>query len=271
MTYEEWMTSGDPRQMLDLIRSTVESALLRTDGGNHTVFDVFQCSQWEPHERKCRLIACAFSRSVWGLLSDELSRAAVEVAELEADGLASNKDLDAAWQDAVHACDKIEGSTGSNPSARWHAARACAVTAWCSFRPGGNPDPDLYGYSPAFYAATSACIATAEARGFLDGGNDPIHLRISVQQINAEIIRDAYGPLLFPKLLDPNWKREIPESVLRMAGETYSRRDFRLLPAIADLLEEAGFSEPTVITHCRQQGRHYPGCWVIDDLLGKFK
>src|SRR5262249_36905545 len=38
---------------------------------------------------------------------------------------------------------------------------------------------------------------------------------------------------------------------------------------LADLLERAGCTDPSVLAHCRGLGPHFRGCWVVDSLLGK--
>jgi hypothetical protein len=66
MTEQEWLACTDPTPMLVFMRP-------RTS------------------DRKLRLLACACCRRIWSLLTSPLSRAAVEVAEQFADGLASER------------------------------------------------------------------------------------------------------------------------------------------------------------------------------------
>ncbi len=51
--------------------------------------EMLQKSGHRPSDRKGRLVSCSCMRLVWNSLVDERSRRAVEVAELFADGLAS--------------------------------------------------------------------------------------------------------------------------------------------------------------------------------------
>jgi hypothetical protein len=38
---------------------------------------------------------------------------------------------------------------------------------------------------------------------------------------------------------------------------------------LADALEEAGCTEPSLLAHCRQQAVHVNGCWAIEWLMGR--
>jgi hypothetical protein len=60
-------------------------------------------------DRKLRLVCTALCRQVWHLLADERYRAAVEVAERPADGLASDEELSAARNVVCRAIEHTEG------------------------------------------------------------------------------------------------------------------------------------------------------------------
>lgn len=57
--------------------------------------------------------------------------------------------------------------------------------------------------------------------------------------------------------------------VLSLAAGIYADRSFNQLPVLADALEDAGCTDRAMLDHCRQQGKHAPGCWVVDQILGK--
>jgi hypothetical protein len=57
--------------------------------------------------------------------------------------------------------------------------------------------------------------------------------------------------------------------VVSMARQMNASRDFGDMPVLADALEDAGCSDPEVLTHCRLPGEHARGCWVVDLLQGK--
>ena len=83
-------------------------------------------------DKRARLFGCwcvrttplADGRVVWDLLTDERSRAAVEVAERYAVGEATDGELSAAWTAAWSAAWSATGA------AAWTAARSATGTAW---------------------------------------------------------------------------------------------------------------------------------------------
>jgi hypothetical protein len=67
--------------------------------------------------------------------------------------------------------------------------------------------------------------------------------------------------VLEPPLLTP---------ALRARAEgIYADRAFDRLPILADALQDAGCENPDVLGHCRGDGPHVRGCWVVDLVLGK--
>jgi hypothetical protein len=58
-------------------------------------------------------------------------------------------------------------------------------------------------------------------------------------------------------------------TVLAIAGGISRERRFQDLPILADALEEAGCTDPDILTHCRQLEEHTRGCWVVDLVTSK--
>ncbi len=41
------------------------------------------------------------------------------------------------------------------------------------------------------------------------------------------------------------------------------------MPVLAAALEDAGCADADLLAHCRGEGPHVRGCWVVDLVLGK--
>ncbi len=41
------------------------------------------------------------------------------------------------------------------------------------------------------------------------------------------------------------------------------------MPALANAIEDAGCADADILAHCRGDGPHVRGCWVVDLVLGK--
>ena len=41
------------------------------------------------------------------------------------------------------------------------------------------------------------------------------------------------------------------------------------MPILADALQDAGCDNDDILNHCRDDGPHVRGCWVVDLVLGK--
>jgi len=41
------------------------------------------------------------------------------------------------------------------------------------------------------------------------------------------------------------------------------------MPILADALQDAGCDNAGILNHCRGNGPHVRGCWVVDLVLGK--
>jgi hypothetical protein len=193
-------------------------------------------------------VACC--RRIWQLLPDERSRQAVEVAERYADAQATEEELEAAsaaaW--AVWDADREPDSAGKGnsdgrddafPSGAWLAAYNAAIP------PGGA--------APAF-VAPHEMAREATANSETEGAAQCV------------LLRDLFGNPFRPVAVDPGW---LTPEVVHLAQSIYDDRAFDHLPALADALEEAGWTNADLLNHCRQPGPHVRGCWVLDLVLGK--
>jgi hypothetical protein len=84
----------------------------------------------------------------------------------------------------------------------------------------------------------------------------------------CDLIRDIINPTP-PSPPAPSWLTWHDATVRRIAQGVYHDRAFERLPILADALIDAGCDNEDILVHCRSEGPHVRGCWVIDLLLGK--
>jgi hypothetical protein len=198
---------------------------------------------------KLRLFACACCRRVWPLLTDARSRAAVEVAERYADGLADARELAAVRTAAVAATHRAAPAalaaywaTSQNPAVT--VGNVCAAAAEAEARAAVGSSGSSGVVQAAAWEAAGAAGALAQ----------------------VALLRDLFDNPFRPVSADPAWRSGIPG---RIAHAIHAEARFEDLPILADALEEAGCTESRVLSHCRGLGPHARGCWVVDLLLGK--
>ncbi len=81
------------------------------------------------------------------------------------------------------------------------------------------------------------------------------------------IVRDIFGILPFRNLpFAPAWRTS---TVVALADGIYQDRAFDRMPILADALEDAGCDNEDILDHCRGDGPHVRGCWVVDLVLSK--
>jgi hypothetical protein len=80
------------------------------------------------------------------------------------------------------------------------------------------------------------------------------------------VLIDIYGNWFRRITLKPRWRTA---DVLGVARGIYEDRAFERLPLLADALMDDGCDDEQVLGHCRGEGPHVRGCWVVDLVLGK--
>ncbi len=259
MTGAEWLGCDDPEPMLGVVAGFVG-------------------------RRKLILFACACFRRVWGLLSDNRSRRAVEIAESFVDGSATESefaagevDANAATDDANDACCKADALYSEDQSAAglYAAAEAEGSAA--------------YGICYVFEAipraehasgcAASAVQSLAEAIAIVAGADDSALLasgasaREDELREQAEVLRD-----LIPSPHERTRRARRLEyggsQLSSLAAAAYGERilpsghlDPARLAVLSDALEEAGCTDPDILSHLRSPGPHVRGCWALDLVL----
>jgi hypothetical protein len=229
MTEADWLGGGDPSAMLDSAAGKLS-------------------------ERRLRLFACACVRRHWEQLRhDARPRAAVEVAERFADGLASAAELAAAREAAELAA--LDAPFFSAPA--YQAARAAADEA----------------APAAAHGVLLACHQMAVRAGAYEGvpGVDEQQAQKEAaaweDRAQCAALRDVAGNPFRPAVLDPAWLARAGGAALLLARLIYDNDQFADLPFLADALLDAGCTNEALLAHCRAPGAHRRGCWAVDLLL----
>jgi hypothetical protein len=233
MTEGEWLFSADPYTMLGFVQDRTSY-------------------------RKLRLFACACCRRIWGTaLAASVLQGAVEAAERYADGMASESEL----VDVQNQLRAIEGLGISGVK-----IRLAESAAWLPSGYQAQHGSRAYG---AHGASLRARLAEA-IHEKVPNGSAASGLNKGAAQAQANILRCLVGnPFRPTTAINHAWIAWKDCTVIKIAQAIYAERAFDRMPILADALEDAGCDNADILAHCRGDGPHVRGCWVIDLLLGK--
>jgi hypothetical protein len=93
-----------------------------------------------------------------------------------------------------------------------------------------------------------------------DGGRD------NVERWLCRLVRDIFGNPFRRIAFDPGWRTD---NVRALAIGMDEVGTCGLMPVLADALQDAGCDNVDILSHCRSDGPHVRGCWVVDLVLGK--
>jgi hypothetical protein len=193
-------------------------------------------------DRKLRLFGVACCRRIWSHLHYEIEKLGVLVAEKYADGLMTEEEM----RQVNSEIDKCGDTRNSASDYVTHhdidvVCQVSTAVTWC-----GEYQALCDEHGNETQAATR--WKDCETREQL------------------VLLRDIFGNPFHPVTADPSW---LTPTVTALASAIYTDRAFDRLPILADALEEAGCDHPDVLAHCRGDGPHARGCWVVDLVLGK--
>jgi hypothetical protein len=219
MNEAKWLGSADPSVLTRYLAEQAASTKTRRS------------------QRKERLFGCACVRRIWSMLTDERSRAVVEVAERYADGLVKRTELTVARRQAIKGYEAIRLAQASARQAGFTAAVAAASTV-------------------------SAYLVALNASRAAGAGERPAQ---------ADLARCVFGNPFRPVCVNPAW---LTPTVVSLAAACYDERQLpsgelesHRLGILADALEEQGAVD--LVAHLRSPCPHVRGCWAIDLILGK--
>jgi hypothetical protein len=246
MTEQEWLESVDRDRLgrLATLEVTLEVAL---------------------SPRKLWLYAIASARLNWHRLDDLRARNAIEVTERFAEGLASRKAFRAACKEAEKLVSEAEadGRLCRPRGDDWPSVCARELAGWIC-------DPKMNGHCADAAAGWADDAAVDHNLHLLDPA---AYWKATAEKLEAraKLSREIFGNPFRPVALDPAWRTA---TVLALARAAYEERslpsgilDAARLSILADALEDAGCSEPAILSHLRGPGPHVRGCWVVDLLL----
>jgi hypothetical protein len=238
-----------------------------------TWWDAFDLLSWcaddecRISQRKLQLFAVAYCRTIWPLLTEDLSRRAVEVAEWSADHQARPEALQAVRKVAEAARRAAEPAAWDPAAPRDEAVRYSQLRLAefltqedFVYHQMAQDVADVVGTLAIHMAVPPEMWGTEEGEAIAEqvgGERGPIE---------CGLVREIFCNPLRPLSVAPAWRT--PQA-LAVARTAYEERRWQDLPLLADALEEAGCTEKQILSHCRGPGPHARGCWVVDLVLGK--
>jgi hypothetical protein len=192
-------------------------------------------------DRKLRLFVVASIRTDWHRIDSDEVRRAVHVAEQYADGLTThsqlrdNRNLMAGLWDDLYDRSRHRGMFLDTE------LRICALTL-------------------------AATLSDQMLLRISERPHSRVHGRGLTEETQLPCLRDIFGNPLRPVTSEPSW---LTSTVRSLSDGIYQDRAFDRLPILADALQDAGCDNDDVLGHCRSEGPHVRGCWVIDLLTGR--
>jgi hypothetical protein len=208
--------------------------------------------------RKLRLFQCACLRRIWHVLTSHGSRQLVEDLE---------RVVDEAHEGELASLSTLSPRSFTAPF--WQPEKMASATVIQVVRQAAA---EVGPGEPGKQADLLRCIAgnpfrpitRRELTVFPDASDRPLtpavpaSRRLGANAWNPE--RLAWNSEVIPQLAQAVYAdRHLPDGAL----------DGSRLLVLADALEEAGGIHEALITHCRQQGPHARGCFVLDLILAK--
>lgn len=194
--------------------------------------------------RKRRLLAVAACRELEHSVGDNRLLRMVALAEEWAD--ATTEPDDGWWNRRENWCDEAAMAAQEMPDAMGQ------TVAWVYV--GLGNDEQKVGRVLESVAWVYGCPAMIT-------GVRPSHC----PQV-SRLIREAVGNPFRSVPFDARWR---PADAVAIARRMYDARDFSAMPILSDALMDAGCDNEDILAHCRSDGPHCRGCWVVDLVLGK--
>jgi len=203
------------------------------------------------------------------------------MAELHADGLIDDDQLDAAltdaydahedaidrivsWSDPVAGCslaDAVRSLTQPPSSVIPQSGREVPYDGWHALA--------MISEALARLRPQSVIEAIPYIEGdiiFTDGKPYTTLLSLQEQIAQADLVRDIFGNPFRETVIRDQW---LTIETVGIARKIYEDRAFDQLTYLANALDRAGCENESILAHCHSDKPHVRGCWVVDLLLRK--
>jgi hypothetical protein len=198
-------------------------------------------------DRKLRLFSCACCRRVWNFVRSELLESALDTLERYVDGAVSKKRLSETGKACAAFRDQHWDETGKEEE-------ICVAG-------------ELLNASTTKQRRQVIALGDSAAHAYAWAKVGDFNNRLADERAcQSLLLRDIFGNPFRRVSVDPAW---LTSTVVALANGIYAERAFDRMPILADALQDAGCDNDDVLTHCRGDGPHVRGCWVVDMLLGK--
>ncbi|VTS00927.1 Uncharacterized protein (Fragment) OS=uncultured bacterium PE=4 SV=1 [Gemmata massiliana] len=219
--------------------------------------------------RRKRLLAAGFCRSVSDLFDGPDLIKSLDVIERFADGRVPPAEVERARQlcreiaqRAYNAYARQIHDKGENGDAlrEWIRSEFAWVLAYAATTPLPIEDVGRRVILAAAQARVGVVQMMPTSSAELDEEN------AAQGAIMCGGVREIVGNPFRPPLFLRDWQTA---TAMALAAQMYESRDFSAMPILADALQDAGCDDEHVLAHCRGEGPHIRGCWVLDLVLGK--
>ena len=250
MTEAEWLEAAEPAPILEFL-------------------------QGKASDRKLRLFGVACARRIAHVIPEDLQpQQIVDVNEAYADGLSNGLNLNGALAAAVRSHRQHLLSYELDESSSLTVIESIAISAICAL--GETMEVAEVTQNSA---AAMGHILFAEQNLSEEEESQPVNPQGATVKMlwikkgwkneyteQSRLLRDIFPNPFRPVAIDPDWRAS---SVISVARNMYDSRDFSPMPLLADALQDAGCENEDILNHCRGDGTHVRGCWVVDLILNK--
>lgn len=238
-----------------------------------TCTDVWKLSHFlhgKVKDRQWRLFAHNCCSRLSHLLTEEPFHSAIQAIELRAEGRYSDAELTDLHASVRRKVEEIEstlyGDDGmlsmNDLASAWNAISMATSPVFDRKDLGGGAGTSTVGSLIHYGSMAIVAPIWQETQDRKKTDEAELAERLFQARVIKDIVYNPFRTVPF----DSSWRTE---SVVGLARGIYDDRAFDRLPVLADALEDAGCDDAEVLGHCRGDGFHVRGCWLIDTALGK--